>query len=442
MFNKYLSILVCLISGFSYCQNTIGFFQDESNKILTARALGLGGAYTSIADDASALHWNPASLAFLTGPSVVVSGGLQKNFGSLKETESPNYTTGLITSTTYDESPLNLNFNQIAVAVPIVINEYRGVRITPSFGYSFSSNFTHLKEHWLIEDNLYGSGFDTDFNTNYDFDISGGRKDLSFGFGISINEFVSFGITQHNYRGERTSKILHVEDQDGNVYYNSISTKTETFRGEKTTFAVKYTSYGEIDTDSDEYEEGVDLSLAIDLPSSLIKDVVFNENGISGTYSLYGNTSSRYKFGFSGRTSSSLFCMDFIFEPTKLNTYTFQDGTNPILSDQLTRSNSDTTNVLSFGAGYESEKYFRLGMRAKQYQYHRIDDMEKVQPWTFQLNGGLTFSDMNHRFNLDFGASLEFYNWGTVYSSNLSTIDYKGALFNLLASFRMVIPYK
>jgi hypothetical protein len=439
MLSNFKIVFFCFFSGLTFSQNDLGFFYDQSNKILTARALGLGGAYTSIADDASALHWNPASLACLRGPSVVVTGGLQANFGNLKETEQNSTGYSLTTTATYDESPITFNFNQIAVAVPIVINKNRGVRITPSFGYSYSSNFTHLKEHWLVKDHIFdaSSGLSSDLNTNVYYEINGGRRDFSYGFGISINEFISFGITQHTFGGERNKSLIYTEDQDLVFYLNASSITKIDFKGQGTTFAFKYASYGEIDPESDDYETGVDLSLVVDLPSTKTNKVI--EDGIS--YTLYQNTSPRFKFGFSGRSASTLFCLDAIYEPTKLNTIT---KNAPMISSDLIRISSDSTKVLSIGAGIESLKVVRFGVRAKQYQYKKLVDItgtETKQPWTFQLNGGFSFGDMFNHFNFDIGGSLEFYNWGTVYSSQYSYVDYKGVLFNLLASFRMNIPY-
>ena len=48
-----------------------------------ARALGLGGAFCSLADDGTAFYWNPAGLAFLRRPQISGMYGLQ--FGSLKD---------------------------------------------------------------------------------------------------------------------------------------------------------------------------------------------------------------------------------------------------------------------------------------------------------------------------------------------------------------------
>lgn len=54
-----------------------------------ARAVGMGGAFTAVADDATAAYWNPAGLSFLTYKEVyfqhasMFSAAVQYNYGSL-----------------------------------------------------------------------------------------------------------------------------------------------------------------------------------------------------------------------------------------------------------------------------------------------------------------------------------------------------------------------
>ena len=40
-----------------------------------ARAMAMGGAYTAVANDFSAIYWNPAGLASIPGGSIFVEGG-------------------------------------------------------------------------------------------------------------------------------------------------------------------------------------------------------------------------------------------------------------------------------------------------------------------------------------------------------------------------------
>ena len=46
------------------------------------RAIGLGGAFTAIADEGSAVYWNPAGLAGLPKNTVFVSGNYPSEFGA------------------------------------------------------------------------------------------------------------------------------------------------------------------------------------------------------------------------------------------------------------------------------------------------------------------------------------------------------------------------
>ena len=47
-----------------------------------ARAIGMSGAFTAVADDASAVFWNPAGLAQLTDNQIFLSGDYPGGFGN------------------------------------------------------------------------------------------------------------------------------------------------------------------------------------------------------------------------------------------------------------------------------------------------------------------------------------------------------------------------
>jgi len=47
-----------------------------------ARAIGLGGAFVSIADDASATFWNPAGLSHITSNRLLLSADLPDHFSA------------------------------------------------------------------------------------------------------------------------------------------------------------------------------------------------------------------------------------------------------------------------------------------------------------------------------------------------------------------------
>src|SRR5437879_7830560 len=60
---KKLSVFLIAYTGIVACCHAASSGASFLKLGVGARALGLGSAYTSIADDATALHWNPAGLS-------------------------------------------------------------------------------------------------------------------------------------------------------------------------------------------------------------------------------------------------------------------------------------------------------------------------------------------------------------------------------------------
>ena len=54
-----------------------------------ARAVSMGGAFTAVADDASAVFWNPAGLSQLTDNQIYLSGDYPGGSGILVSSNQP-----------------------------------------------------------------------------------------------------------------------------------------------------------------------------------------------------------------------------------------------------------------------------------------------------------------------------------------------------------------
>jgi len=100
-FNKFLVLAVSMVIIFSagIKAATIEYAGDMLSIGVGARALGMGGAFAAVADDASAMYWNPAGIVNVKGvevSSVKLLGmeGLDANYTYLNLVYDPGEDTG------------------------------------------------------------------------------------------------------------------------------------------------------------------------------------------------------------------------------------------------------------------------------------------------------------------------------------------------------------
>lgn len=78
-------------------------------EVVGERALGMAGAFVAVADDATAVHWNPAGL--VSGPAVGMTVGWhQFQFGNQDAAAGPGYRQGQSTLTSLGALPVGISY--------------------------------------------------------------------------------------------------------------------------------------------------------------------------------------------------------------------------------------------------------------------------------------------------------------------------------------------
>ena len=81
---KRLSLISWLFCSYLCGQNNVATTSGAFLEIGPgARALGMGSAYVSVANDASTLYWNPAGMVNISNPEIqtfILPGWLRPNF--------------------------------------------------------------------------------------------------------------------------------------------------------------------------------------------------------------------------------------------------------------------------------------------------------------------------------------------------------------------------
>ncbi|KAA3617448.1 MAG: hypothetical protein D8M58_02255 [Calditrichaeota bacterium] len=149
-----------------------------------ARAAGLGYAFTGVADDASAISWNPAGLSQLYQIEASVVGRLGTGSGTIEGFS--NSVRGIESWDIDVKSKFQLNF--LSFVVPFNVGEFNIVGgIALRRMYDFSGEITQT----IKGDGISASFFDNIIKDNVD----GGINSIAPAIGVQLNEMISVGAT-------------------------------------------------------------------------------------------------------------------------------------------------------------------------------------------------------------------------------------------------------
>ncbi|MBN1349161.1 hypothetical protein JXJ21_07120 [candidate division KSB1 bacterium] len=191
----FMLLVVQLQPGFSQQQEDWGiasqlFYQRYYDRVFdlnfqntTARSLGIGNAFLSIADNLDAISWNPAGLASLPHPEANLVG--QFNF-DMRDYFAPNFSGQKILS---EVSP-QLIYRSAALAWPF---SFGRLKIAAGLSYRFLYNFSNKFNETQY---FYGGGLFREEKA-----LSGGPQAVSASFALSIIPQVSVGLTYNHILG-------------------------------------------------------------------------------------------------------------------------------------------------------------------------------------------------------------------------------------------------
>lgn len=189
-----------------------------------ARALGLGGAFIAVADDATAASWNPGGLTQLEKPEISVVG----SFLSIQQDFDPG-TTGLLSLD--DESVSSGDLNYASVAYPFRVF---GKNLVAALNYQQKYDF-HMKLDFdqIIEDPV------VEFidKKSVAFKSRGGVIALTPAISMQVTPKLSIGVAVNYYTDEyfgnfawkETIRVRSESSISGNVTSRS-SDQDETFK--------------------------------------------------------------------------------------------------------------------------------------------------------------------------------------------------------------------
>lgn len=144
-----------------------------------ARALGMGGAFIAVADDATAASWNPGGLVQLERPEVSVVGAYfhreeDLDFGTNPEGNG-------------DQSVSKTRLNYMSAVYPFSL---RGINMVVSANYQ---NLYDLTREWNF--NLRQSSDTLSFTEDVDYNQDGTLSAWGLAYSVQILPQLSFGVT-------------------------------------------------------------------------------------------------------------------------------------------------------------------------------------------------------------------------------------------------------
>ncbi|MCP4353985.1 MAG: hypothetical protein GY795_51725 [Desulfobacterales bacterium] len=187
-----VQIVIIFILCSSFLMLSSAYSSDNDHRVQTveipsspnpvgsgARALGLGGAFIAVADDATAASWNPGGLIQLDYPEVSF---VYNGFHRIEDNDL-----GVSPVSSGDQTVSKIGINYLSAAYPF---NFKGYNMIFSLNYQHLYGFNRKWNFPLISDS---QGIST--NHNIDYKQEGSLSALGVAYCVRVNTYFSVGLT-------------------------------------------------------------------------------------------------------------------------------------------------------------------------------------------------------------------------------------------------------
>lgn len=195
-----LILFFLLCSILIYAQIDLNLGPDWNFTGVGARAAGMGGAFIGVADDATAISWNPAGLTQLDKPEASIVGR------GLAEVYEVDFDYAV---ETYEDEHGILNF--LSGVYPF---EFYGKQFVAALGVQRQLDlYSYFYEEEYYEDTW---GYYNDINEAY---TEGGTSTITLGLANRLASVFSLGVAANFWVGEAFLETTDIVDKDSLDYY-------------------------------------------------------------------------------------------------------------------------------------------------------------------------------------------------------------------------------
>ena len=161
-----------------------------------ARAMGMGGAFIAIADDATAASWNPAGLMNLELPEISLVGATHRRSSDFSSSIHPEINTDA-SKTTNDLNYLSATYPFVLLGRNMVVslNYQHLYDFTKDYSYSRQDTTEARLEYLDFFGNLITELTTTHSQNNIGMDQLGSLGALGLAYAVKFSEEIWFGVT-------------------------------------------------------------------------------------------------------------------------------------------------------------------------------------------------------------------------------------------------------